>query len=74
MGWDDPDCHATHSPQARLRVNTFHFPAWTLSVDGVARPTEISNPEGVMEFPLTVASIGPEIPRLSSRILILWQS
>jgi hypothetical protein len=37
---------------ARLRVNTFYFPGWTLYVDGLERPVEYNNPQGVMEFSL----------------------
>jgi 6-pyruvoyl-tetrahydropterin synthase related domain len=36
--------------ESRLRVNTFYFPGWTLYVDGVQRPIDRSNPQGVMEF------------------------
>jgi len=39
---------------ARLRLNTFYFPGWTLHVDGVERPIDYANPQGVMEF-----SLGP---------------
>ena len=38
--------------ESRLRLNTFYFPGWTLYVDGVERPTDYSNPQGVMEFSL----------------------
>jgi hypothetical protein len=38
--------------EARLRVNTFYFPGWTLYVDGVERAIHYNNPRGVMEFPL----------------------
>jgi hypothetical protein len=37
---------------ARLRVNTFYFPGWSLHVDGAQRPIDYSNPQGLMEFPL----------------------
>lgn len=37
---------------ARLRLNTFYFPGWTLYVDGAQRPIEYGNPQGVIEFPL----------------------
>jgi hypothetical protein len=37
---------------ARLRVNTFYFPGWTLSVDGSESSIDHSNPKGVMEFEL----------------------
>ena len=37
---------------ARYRINTFHFPGWTLSVDGAERPVEYGNPQGLMEFTL----------------------
>ena len=38
--------------ESRLRLNTFYFPGWTLYVDGVGRPIDYSNPQGVMEFSL----------------------
>jgi len=38
--------------EARLRVNTFYFPGWTLYVDGAERPIDYNNPQGVMEFSL----------------------
>jgi hypothetical protein len=38
--------------QARLRINTFYFPGWTLYVDGAERPTDYSNPQGLMDFSL----------------------
>ena len=38
--------------ESRLRLNTFYFPGWTLYVDGVERPIDYSNPQGVMEFSL----------------------
>jgi hypothetical protein len=37
---------------ARLRVNTFYFPGWTLVVDGVKRPIEVHNLQGTIEFDL----------------------
>lgn len=37
---------------ARLRLNTFYFPGWTLYVDSVEHPVEYDNPQGVMEFAL----------------------
>jgi hypothetical protein len=41
---------------ARLRVNAFYFPGWTLLVDGVERPIEVQdpqgNPQGTIEFNL----------------------
>ena len=46
------DFRVSITEQARLRVNTFYFPGWTLYVDGVERPIQISHPEGLMEFPL----------------------
>jgi len=39
---------------ALLQANTFYFPGWTLSVDGVERPVAVSNPQGAMVF-----SLGP---------------
>jgi hypothetical protein len=38
--------------RSRLRINTFYFPGWRLLVDGVRRPIQISNPQGLMEFSL----------------------
>lgn len=38
--------------EARLRVNTFYFPGWTLYVDGAERPVDYSNPQGLIEFSL----------------------
>jgi 6-pyruvoyl-tetrahydropterin synthase related domain len=45
--------YVVESPGASwLRLNTFYFPGWTLYVDGVERPVDHDNPEGVMEFSL----------------------
>lgn len=44
--------HAGITEKARLRVNTFYFPGWSLYVDGVERPIDYSNPQGVIEFSL----------------------
>ncbi len=38
--------------EARLRVNTFYFPGWTLYVDGAKRAIDYDNPQGMMEFSL----------------------
>ncbi len=35
---------------ARLRLNTFYFPGWTLFVDGVQEPIDFGNRNGTMEF------------------------
>jgi hypothetical protein len=43
---------ATITQAARLRINTFYFPGWTLYVDGGERPLDYSSPQGVMEFSL----------------------
>jgi hypothetical protein len=43
---------ATITAAARLRINTFYFPGWTLYVDGQERPVDYGNPQGVMEFSL----------------------
>jgi hypothetical protein len=43
---------ATIAETARLRLNTFYFPGWTLTVNGQARPLEYDNPQGIMEFSL----------------------
>ena len=37
---------------ARLRLNTFYFPGWTLTVDGGQRAIDYSNPQGTIEFVL----------------------
>jgi hypothetical protein len=37
---------------ARLRVNTFYFPGWTVYVDGQERSVVYDNRHGVMEFKL----------------------
>jgi len=37
---------------ARLRLNTFYFPGWTLYVNDVEHLIEYENPQGVMEFTL----------------------
>lgn len=42
----------TLTTPARVQVNTFYFPGWTLYVDGARRPIEFDNREGVMEFTL----------------------
>jgi len=44
--------HAEIREEARLRVNIFYFPGWTLYVDGAERPVDYSNPQGLMEFSL----------------------
>ena len=38
--------------EARLRINTFYFPGWTLYVDGARRPIDYDNPQGVMTLSL----------------------
>ena len=41
----------TESTEAtRMRVNTFYFPGWQVSVDGMKRPIDIEKLTGVMEF------------------------
>jgi hypothetical protein len=41
----------TESTEAtRMRVNTFYFPGWQVSVDGMERPIDIEKLTGVMEF------------------------
>jgi hypothetical protein len=55
VAWLSPvyyEFHTEITEAARLRVNTFYFPGWTLSVDGVERSIEVNNPQGVMEFSL----------------------
>jgi hypothetical protein len=46
------EIHAQITADARLQVNTFYFPGWTLTVDGVERPVEVSSPHGLIEFDL----------------------
>lgn len=46
------DFRVAITAQARLRVNTFYFPGWTLYVDGAKRPVDYSSPQGLMEFSL----------------------
>ncbi|MFH1487217.1 MAG: glycosyltransferase family 39 protein, partial [Chloroflexota bacterium] len=43
---------AVVTERARLRVNTFYFPGWSLSVNRVEQPVDYSNPQGLMEFTL----------------------
>jgi MFS family permease len=40
------------SQPARLRLNTFYFPGWTLYVDNVETPTSHANEQGLMDFSL----------------------
>jgi hypothetical protein len=40
------------SKAARLRVNVFAYPGWTLIVDGVERPIVTGTPQGTIEFEL----------------------
>jgi hypothetical protein len=65
--------HAGIAEKARLRVNTFYFPGWTLYVNGVERPIDYNNPQGVMEFSLERGEHFADIPvRLwSTRISLL---
>lgn len=37
---------------ARLQVNSFYFPGWTVAVDGRAWPAAPSQPQGLIEFTL----------------------
>jgi hypothetical protein len=46
------DYHVEVMDTARLRVNTFYFPGWTVYVDGEERSVAYDNPQGVMEFTL----------------------
>lgn len=46
------ELHVTVMESTRLRVNTFYFPGWVLYVDGIERPIEINDPQGLMEFSL----------------------
>lgn len=41
------------SQAARLRMNTFYFPGWTLYVDGTRTPVTHRNQNGLMDFALT---------------------
>ena len=38
--------------QAILRINTFYFPGWKLTVDGAERTVAHANPQGLMELTL----------------------
>jgi hypothetical protein len=42
--------------EAKLGVNVFYFPGWTLYVDGDERPIDVSNPQGLVEFALEPGS------------------
>ncbi|MFL5800211.1 MAG: YfhO family protein, partial [Roseiflexaceae bacterium] len=42
--------HVDAAQPARLRLNTFYFPGWTLTVDGAERTIDYTNPQGVIEF------------------------
>jgi hypothetical protein len=46
------EIQADVTEEARLRVNTFYFPGWTLYVDGAERAIDYRNPQGVIEFSL----------------------
>ena len=46
---------------AWLRLNTFYFPGWKLYVDGLKRPIDYSNPQGVMEFSLGSGMHGGQV-------------
>jgi hypothetical protein len=41
------------SQLAKLSVNVFYFPGWTVRVDEIEQPTDISDPEGVITFSLS---------------------
>jgi hypothetical protein len=72
--------------EARLRVNFFYFPGWTLFVDGAERNLEVSSPQGLIEFPLEpgshqvqvlfrdtpVRQWGTRLSLLAMVLLILW--
>jgi hypothetical protein len=38
--------------EARLRINTFFFPGWSVEVNGSPRPIDRGNPQGLMELTL----------------------
>jgi uncharacterized membrane protein len=38
------------SQPSLMRVNTFHFPGWAISVNGVKQTISHDNPQGLMEF------------------------
>jgi hypothetical protein len=42
--------------EARLRINTFYFPGWSVEVDGTPRPIDRGNPQGLMEIALEPGS------------------
>ena len=46
------EIQADVTEEARLRVNTFYFPGWTLYVDGSEREIAYHNPQGAIEFSL----------------------
>jgi hypothetical protein len=46
------EIQADVTEEARLRVNTFYFPGWTLYVDGSERKIDYLNPQGMIEFSL----------------------
>jgi hypothetical protein len=46
------ELRAEIADEARLRINTFYFPGWTLYVNGAERPIDATNLQGLMEFQL----------------------
>jgi hypothetical protein len=48
---------------ARLQVNTFYFPGWTVSVNGKGWPAAPSQPQGLIEFTLEPGA---------HRVQVLW--
>jgi hypothetical protein len=46
------EINAQITEKARLRVNSFYFPGWTLTVNGIEQPIEINSPQGTIEFGL----------------------
>jgi len=58
---------------ARLRLNTFYFPGWTLYVDGIEQPLSYSNPQGVIEFSLEPGQQGVKFVFADTPVR-LWSS
>lgn len=46
------ELRADITEDARLRINTFYFPGWTLYVNGAERPIDRSSAEGLIELSL----------------------
>jgi hypothetical protein len=46
------EIQAMVSEEATVQVNTFYFPGWTLTVDGVQAPIDYGNAQGLIRFTL----------------------